>query len=239
MLEVSNLHVKYGNIEALHGISFHVEEGEIVALLGANGAGKSTTLMSIMRLPPPEGPLVSQGSIAYNATDLLPVPAHTVVAKYGIGLVPEGRHIFGNLTVFENLKLATYARTDKEQLQKDYERVFSLFPRLADRRTQRGELLSGGEQQMLAIGRAFMSGVRFILLDEPSMGLSPLLMQELFRVLKNINETGTTILVVEQNARIALKYAHRAYVLEAGKIVLEGAAQDLATNPEIRKAYLG
>ncbi len=239
MLEVSNLHVKYGNIEALHGISFHVEEGEIVALLGANGAGKSTTLMSIMRLPPPEGPIVSQGSIIYNAADLLPVPAHTVVAKYGIGLVPEGRHIFGNLSVFENLKLATFARTDKEQIEKDYERVFSLFPRLADRRTQRGELLSGGEQQMLAIGRAFMSGVRFILLDEPSMGLSPLLMQELFRVLKSINESGTTILVVEQNARIALKYAHRAYVLEAGKIVLEGAAEDLATNQEIRKAYLG
>jgi len=239
MLEVSNLHVKYGNIEALHGISFHVEEGEIVALLGANGAGKSTTLMSIMRLPPPEGPIVSQGSIIYNAADLLPVPAHTVVAKYGIGLVPEGRHIFGNLSVFENLKLATFARTDKEQIEKDYERVFSLFPRLADRRTQRAELLSGGEQQMLAIGRAFMSGVRFILLDEPSMGLSPLLMQELFRVLKSINESGTTILVVEQNARIALKYAHRAYVLEAGKIVLEGAAEDLATNQEIRKAYLG
>lgn len=239
MLEVSNLHVKYGNIEALHGISFQVKEGEMVALLGANGAGKSTTLMSIMRLPPPEGPQVSQGSIVYDGTDLLPVPAHVVVAKHGIGLVPEGRHIFGNLTVFENLKLATFARTDTEQIQEDYERVFSLFPRLADRRTQRGELLSGGEQQMLAIGRAFMSGVRFILLDEPSMGLSPLLMLELFRVLKSINESGTTILVVEQNAHIALKYAHRAYVLEAGKIVLEGAAQDLATNPEIKKAYLG
>lgn len=239
MLEVNNLHVKYGNIEALHGISFQVKEGEIVALLGGNGAGKSTTLMSIMRLPPPEGPQVSQGSIKYNEIDLLPVAAHNLVAKYGIGLVPEGRHIFGNLTIFENLKLATYARKDKEQIERDYDRVFSLFPRLADRRNQRGDLLSGGEQQMLAIGRAFMSGVRFILLDEPSMGLSPLLMLELFRVLKDINESGTTILVVEQNARIALKYAHRAYVLEAGKIVIEGNAREMATNLDIQKAYLG
>jgi branched-chain amino acid transport system ATP-binding protein len=239
MLEVSDLYVKYGNIEALHGISFHVNEGEIVALLGANGAGKSTTLMSIMRLGPPEGPVVSGGAIRFNGADLLPVAAHTVVAKHGIGLVPEGRHIFGNLTVFENLKLATYARTDREQRESDYERVFSLFPRLADRRTQRGDLLSGGEQQMLAIGRAFMSGVRFVLLDEPSMGLSPLLMLELFKVLKALNESGTTILVVEQNARIALKYAHRAYVLEAGKIVLEGDAPDLAKNADIQKAYLG
>jgi branched-chain amino acid transport system ATP-binding protein len=239
MLEVSNLHVRYGNIEALHGISFQVKEGEIVALLGGNGAGKSTTLMSIMRLPPPEGPQVSQGTIKYNETNLLPIAAHCLVAKYGIGLVPEGRHIFGNLTIFENLKLATYARKDKEQIERDYERVFSLFPRLADRRSQRGDLLSGGEQQMLAIGRAFMSGVRFILLDEPSMGLSPLLMLELFRVLKDINESGTTILVVEQNARIALKYAHRAYVLEAGTIVMEGDAGEMATNLDIQKAYLG
>ncbi|MHC1728840.1 MAG: ABC transporter ATP-binding protein [Syntrophobacteraceae bacterium] len=239
MLEVNNLYVKYGNIEALHGISFRVNEGEIVALLGANGAGKSTTLMSIMRLPPPEGPQVSSGEIRFGGMDLLPIPPHILVSKHGIGLVPEGRHIFGNLSVFENLKLATYARSDKEQVERDYERVFTLFPRLADRRSQRGELLSGGEQQMLAIGRAFMSGVRFILLDEPSMGLSPLLMLELFRVLKEINETGTTILVVEQNARIALKHAHRAYVLEAGKIVLEGDAAALSNNPEIQKAYLG
>lgn len=239
MLEVNNLYVKYGNIEALHGISFRVNEGEIVALLGANGAGKSTTLMSIMRLPPPEGPQVSSGEIRFNGTDLLPIASHTLVARYGIGLVPEGRHIFGNLSVLENLKLATFARSDKEQVARDYDRVFALFPRLADRKSQRGELLSGGEQQMLAIGRAFMSGVRFILLDEPSMGLSPLLMLELFRVLKEINETGTTILVVEQNARIALKHAHRAYVLEAGKIVLEGDAASLSNNPEIQKAYLG
>jgi branched-chain amino acid transport system ATP-binding protein len=153
--------------------------------------------------------------------------------------VPEGRHIFGNLTVFENLKLATFARKDRDQIQRDYERVFALFPRLADRKSQRGDLLSGGEQQMLAVGRAFMSGVGFILLDEPSMGLSPLLMVELFRVLKKLNESGTTFLVVEQNARIALKYANRAYVLEAGKIVLEGQSQVLSENPEIQKAYLG
>ena len=239
MLEVKELHVRYGNIEALHGISFSVKEGEMVALLGANGAGKSTTLMSIMRLPPPEGPVVSSGSISFNGEDLLGVPPHTVVARLGIGLVPEGRHIFGNLSVFENLKLATYARKDNAQIQKDYERVFSLFPRLADRRHQQGDTLSGGEQQMLAMGRAFMSGVRFILLDEPSMGLAPLLMQELFRVLKKLNEAGTTILVVEQNARMALKYAHRAYVLEAGRIVMEGNAQEMADDSSIRKAYLG
>lgn len=239
MLEIKDLHVRYGNIEALHGVSFHVDQGEMVALLGANGAGKSTTLMSIMRLPPPEGPIVASGSITYKGTDMLPVLSHVVVAKYGIGLVPEGRHIFGNLTVRENLKLATYARKDPEQIRQDYERVYSLFPRLADRKNQRGDTLSGGEQQMLAMGRAFMSGVDFILLDEPSMGLAPFLMQELFRVLKQLNEAGTTILVVEQNAHLALKYAHRGYVMETGKIVMEGPAAELAQNPEIQKAYLG
>lgn len=239
MLEVEDLHVRYGNIEALHGITFQVREGEIVALLGANGAGKSTTLASIMRLAPPDGPVVSKGRINYRGTNLLPVPAHAIVAHHGIGLVPEGRHIFGNLTVFENLKLATYARKDAEQIVRDYERVFALFPRLADRKKQRGDTLSGGEQQMLAMGRAFMSGVRFILLDEPSMGLAPLLMQELFRVLKELNESGATILLVEQNAHLALNYAHRAYVMEAGRIVIEGAAKDMAADAEIRKAYLG
>ena len=239
MLEVSNLHVRYGNIQALHGISFKVKSGEMVALLGANGAGKTTTLMSIMRLPPPEGPVVAEGAIRYRDRDLLPVPAHAVVAEHGIGLVPEGRHIFGNLTVNENLKLATYARRDPAQIASDYDRVFSLFPRLAERRHQRSDTLSGGEQQMLAMGRAFMSGVQFILLDEPSMGLSPLLMQELFRVLKQLNEAGTTILVVEQNAHLALKYSHRAYVLEAGRIVIQGDSAELAQNPEVRKAYLG
>jgi branched-chain amino acid transport system ATP-binding protein len=239
MLEVSDLHAGYGNIETLHGISFHVDRGEIVALLGANGAGKSTTLMSIMRVAPPDGPVVRKGEIRFNGTNLLPLPAHLLVSRYGIGLVPEGRHIFGNLTVFENLKLAAFARKDHGQIQRDFERVFALFPRLADRKSQRGDLLSGGEQQMLAVGRAFMSGAGFVLLDEPSMGLSPLLMVELFRVLKELNGSGTTFLVVEQNARIALKYAHRAYILEAGKIVLEGPSQALSQNPEIRRAYLG
>jgi len=239
MLEVENLRVSYGNLEALHGVDFFVEEGEMVALLGANGAGKSTTLMSIMRLPPPEGPRVTGGYIRYKGIDLLNVPAHQVVSHYGIGLVPEGRHIFGNLTVEENLRLATYARKDRERIAADYDRVFSLFPRLSDRRRQRADTLSGGEQQMLAMGRAFMSGVRFILLDEPSMGLSPLLMQELFRVLKELNEAGTTILVVEQNARIALKYANRGYVMEAGRIVMSGSSRELADDAEIRKAYLG
>ncbi len=239
MLKVENLHVRYGNIEALHGISFWVNEGEMVALLGANGAGKSTALMSVMRVAPPEGPVVTRGTITYGGQDLLPFPCHAVVARFGIGLVPEGRHIFGNLTVEENLKLATYARKDPDGIARDYEQVFSLFPRLADRRRQRGDTLSGGEQQMLAMGRAFMSGVRCILLDEPSMGLAPFLMQELFRVLKQINEKGTTILVVEQNAGIALKYAHRAYVLEAGRIVMEGPSEELSRDTKIRRAYLG
>ncbi len=239
MLKIENLCVRYGNIEALHGISLYVEKGEMVTLLGANGAGKSTTLMSIMRLPPPEAPIVVGGEITYNGVNLLNVSPHDVVAKHGIGLVPEGRRIFGNLTVFENLKLATYARQDLDQIRKDYDRVFSLFPRLADRKDQRSDTLSGGEQQMLAMGRAFMCGADFILLDEPSMGLAPLLMQELFRVLKQLNESGTTIFVVEQNAHIALKYANRAYLMESGRIIMEGSAKELSETPEIRKAYLG
>jgi len=239
MLKIENLHVRYGNIEALHGISLYVDEGEFVALLGANGAGKSTTLMSIMRLTPPEAPVVKSGKITYKGKDLVPVQPHLVVAKYGIALVPEGRRIFGNLTVYENLKIATYARKDFNKIPNDYERVFSLFPRLADRKNQRSDTLSGGEQQMLAMGRAFMCGSKFILLDEPSMGLAPLLMQELFKVLKELNESGTTIFVVEQNAHIALKYAGRAYVMDTGNIVMEGSAGELARNEEVQKAYLG
>ena len=239
MLEIINLHVKYGNIQALHGVSLYVKEGEIVALLGANGAGKSTTLMSIMRLPPPEAPRLTLGKIIFNGADLLNVQPHHVVSKHGISLVPEGRRVFGNLTVFENLKLATYARKDHDQIKKDYARVFSLFPRLSDRKKQRVDTLSGGEQQMLATGRAFMSGANFILLDEPSMGLSPILMKELFKVLEELNKMGTTVFVVEQNAHIALKFAHRAYVMETGKIVMEGQASELAQNPDVKKAYLG
>ena len=239
MLEIENLHVQYGSIEALHGISLNVKPGEMVALLGANGAGKSTTLMSIMRLPPPEAPRVTQGRITYNGIDLLPVPPHLVVARHKIGLVPEGRRVFGNLTVLENLKLATYARKDSARIDRDYERVFSLFPTLSDRKHQRVDTLSGGEQQMLATGRAFMCGADVILLDEPSMGLSPVLMQGLFKVLMDLNGAGMTIFVVEQNAHIALKYAHRAYLMEAGQIVMAGKASELAANPEIQKAYLG
>jgi branched-chain amino acid transport system ATP-binding protein len=239
MLEIRDLHVRYGAIEALHGVSLHVKEGEMVALLGANGAGKSTTLMSIMRLPPPEAPRVTGGQITFRGADLLKVPPHEVVSRLGLGLVPEGRRVFGNLSVFENLKLATYARKDHGKIREDYERVFSLFPRLADRKQQRVDTLSGGEQQMLAVGRAFMCGADCILLDEPSMGLAPLLMQELFRVLRQLNETGTTIFVVEQNAHIALKHAHRAYVMEAGRIVMEGEADTLAKSSEVQKAYLG
>jgi len=239
LLEIKDLYVKYGNIEALHGISFHVNQGEIVTLIGSNGAGKTTTLHTITRVPPPEGPKVSQGDILYKGESLLNVEAHMIVQTYKIALAPEGRHIFGNLTVEENLKLATFARKDHEKVKEDYSRVYELFPRMAERRNQRSESLSGGEQQMLAVGRALMTGCNFILLDEPSMGLAPLLMYDMFRTLKKLNELGMTILLIEQNARLALKFAHRAYVLDTGEIVMQGQAQEMADNPEIQKAYLG
>jgi len=233
LLEVRDLVVRYGNIEALHGISFDVEEGEIVTLIGANGAGKSTTLLSISRLIP-----VAAGSIVYDGKNLLDYPPHEVV-RMGVSQAPEGRRIFGNLTVEENLKLAAYARTDKEQVRRDMERVYEIFPRLKERRGQLGDTLSGGEQQMLAVGRALMTRGRLMLLDEPSMGLAPILVKEIFEVLREINQQGTTILLVEQNARMALRLAHRGYVLETGNIVLSGTAEELMKNPEVRKAYLG
>ncbi|NJB69303.1 branched-chain amino acid transport system ATP-binding protein [Desulfobaculum xiamenense] len=239
LLSVKDLYVKYGNIEALHGISFHVDEGEIVTLIGSNGAGKSTTLHSIMRLPPPEAPRVTSGDIAFRGESILGMAPHTVVSTLHMALVPEGRHIFGNLTVMENLTLATYARKDAHGAQRDLERVFELFPRLAERRRQRSESLSGGEQQMLAVGRALMSGCNFILLDEPSMGLAPLLMYDMFRTLKRLNQDGMTILLVEQNARLALQFAHRGYVIDTGEIVAEGTGLELLDNPEVKKAYLG
>ncbi len=239
LLSVEDLHVAYGPIEALHGITFQVDEGEIVTLIGANGAGKSTTLMSIMRLPPPEAPLLRSGRILFRDQDLTAFPPHHVVSRLGISLVPEGRRIFGNLTVWENLKLAAYAHEDRQKLQEKASQIFGLFPRLRERRNQQGDTLSGGEQQMLAVARAMMTGGTLILLDEPSMGLAPFLMFELFHVLKEINQQGTTILLVEQNARLALKYAHRGYVLETGRIILEGMAQDLAQKEEVQKAYLG
>ena len=239
LLSVEDLHVAYGPIEALHGITFHVAEGEIVTLIGANGAGKSTTLMSIMRLPPPEAPVFRSGRMVFREQDLTHFPAHHVVSRLGISLVPEGRRIFGNLTVWENLKLAAYAHEDRQQMQEKANWIFGLFPRLKERRNQNGDTLSGGEQQMLAVARAMMTGGTLILLDEPSMGLAPFLMYELFHVLKEINQQGTTILLVEQNARLALKYAHRGYVLETGRIILEGPAKDLAQKEEVKKAYLG
>jgi branched-chain amino acid transport system ATP-binding protein len=242
LLEVKDLRVSYGNIEALHGISFRVDEGEIVTLIGANGAGKSTTLMTISGQIPHVAELggkVTDGSITYESEDLLRYEPHQVVGKFGISQVPEGRRIFGNLTVLENLKLATYSRDDKAQIEKDFGRVFEIFPRLEERKHQRGETLSGGEQQMLAVGRALMTRGRLVLLDEPSMGLAPVLVRDIFETLKEINAQGTTILLVEQNANMALKLANRGYVLETGNIVLEGLSKELAANPEVKKAYLG
>ncbi len=240
LLSVENLRVKYGNIEALHGISFHVNRGEIVALIGANGAGKTTTLLSIMRLPPPEAPRVVEGDIKYDGTSILSMEPHDVVRKLHMDLSPEGRRIFGNLTVMENLILATYARKDGDAaVARDLDRVLSLFPRLSERRKQRSESLSGGEQQMLAVGRAIMTGCDFILLDEPSMGLAPLLMYEMFRTLKKLNEEGLTVLLIEQNAKVALSFAHRGYVLDTGEIKTSGTADELKNDPEVKKAYLG
>ena len=233
MLSVENLTVAYGRIEALHGISFHVEEGEIVTLIGANGAGKSTTLTTISRLIPAES-----GIITYQGEDLLQYKPHDVVSKLGIAHVPEGRRIFGNLTVLENLRLAAWS-TPKKEIENDLQRVFDIFPRLAERKRQLGDTLSGGEQQMLAVGRALMTQARLMLLDEPSMGLAPVLMQELFYVLREINRQGTTILLVEQNANMALKLANRGYVLETGTITLEGTSEKLASDPLVKAAYLG
>jgi branched-chain amino acid transport system ATP-binding protein len=242
LLEVKDLQVSYGNIEALHGISFNVDEGEIVTLIGANGAGKSTTLMTISRQIPYVAELggrVTGGSIMYQGEDLLAYEPHQVVSQFGISQVPEGRRIFGNLSVLENLRLATYARKDKAQIEKDFERVFDIFPRLEERKHQRGETLSGGEQQMLSVGRALMTRGRLMLLDEPSMGLAPVLVRDIFATLREINAQGTTILLVEQNARQALRLAHRGYVMETGTIALEGTAEELADDPQVQRVYLG
>jgi len=239
MLRVEHIFAAYGKVEAVHGISFHVREGEIVTLIGANGAGKSTTLKTIMRLPPPEAPVLTKGNIFFENRSLLTFEPHDIVAKLHIALVPEGRHIFGNLSVMENLILPTWARKNDPAVSRDMERIFELFPRLAERRNQRSDTLSGGEQQMLAVGRALMTGCRLLLLDEPSMGLAPLLMYELFRTLKRLNQEGLTIVVVEQNARLALQVANRGYVLDTGEIVAEGPSAVLLDDPEVKKAYLG
>ncbi len=235
LLAVENLRVSYGNIRALHGLDFQIEEGEIACIIGANGAGKSTTLKAISRMVPVE----AGSKMTFAGRDLLSYPADKVVSKLGISHVPEGRRLFENLTVTENLKLACFARKDRDRIQQDVKRIFSIFTRLEERQGQKSGTLSGGEQQMLAVGRAYLSGRRVMLLDEPSMGLAPLLMMSMFDALKEINREGTTILLVEQNARMALQFAGRGYVLESGHLVLEGPSSDLLENPEVRKAYLG
>lgn len=236
LLSVENLRVSYGKIKALHGISFQIDAGEIVTILGANGAGKSTTLRAVSRMVPVE----AGTSMTCMGKDLLKFAAEKVVSQLGVTHVPEGRRLFGNLTVMENLQLATFARKDRDQIKKDVRRVFEIFPRLEERHSQAAGTMSGGEQQMLAIGRAFMSGRRLMLLDEPSMGLSPLLMTNVFRALKEINrQEGTAILLVEQNARLALKFSQKGYVLENGSLVLEGDSNTLLNDPELKKAYLG
>lgn len=234
-LEVKNLNVSYGNIKALHGIDFLVQSGEILTIIGANGAGKSTTLRAISRMIPSK----SGSILKFDGKNILQYNADKVVSKLGISHVPEGRRIFGNLTVTENLRLACFARKDSDQINKDRKWVFDLFPRLEERKDQLAGTLSGGEQQMLAVGRAYMSARKMMLLDEPSMGLAPILMIEMFDALKEINKLGTTILLVEQNARLALKFAQRGYVIENGSLILEDKAEKLLNNPKVKKAYLG
>jgi branched-chain amino acid transport system ATP-binding protein len=231
-LEVKDLTVEYGNIRAVDSISFNVNDGEIVTLIGANGAGKSSTLRAI------SGVLPYSGRIIYRQMDLRHVPAHKIVAL-GIAQVPEGRGIFGNLTVAENLKLATWQRKDRGEIEKDYDRIFTLFPQLYKRKSQPGGTLSGGEQQMLAVARALMSRGTMMLLDEPSMGLAPVLVRDIFRVLEEINRAGTTILLVEQNALMALSIASRAYVLETGRITISGSGMELLGDQRVKEAYLG
>jgi branched-chain amino acid transport system ATP-binding protein len=233
LLSIQDLHVAYGNILALQGISLEVREGEIVTLIGANGAGKSTLLRAISGIVP-----VRSGRITFAGSDLNTVPAHRIV-EMGVAHVPEGRGIFANLTVLENLKLSTWSRKDRKELHRDFQRVFDIFPRLAERQEQLAGTLSGGEQQMLAVGRALMTRGRLVLLDEPSMGLAPVLVREIFQTIREINAAGTTILLVEQNARQALKLAHRGYVLETGRITVAGSAKELLDDPAVKGAYLG
>lgn len=233
MLEIKDLYVNYGMIAALKGISFEVNEGEVIALIGANGAGKTTTLHTITGLLH-----AKSGSITFNGVELTKTPAHKIV-EMGIAHVPEGRRIFQNLTVLDNLKLGAFTRKDKENISKDIEMIYERFPRLAERKTQIAGTLSGGEQQMLAMGRALMSKPKIIVMDEPSMGLSPIFVSNIFDIIQTIRETGTTVLLVEQNAKKALSIADRAYVLETGKISLSGKSSDLINDASVKKAYLG
>ncbi|WP_293662751.1 ABC transporter ATP-binding protein [uncultured Phascolarctobacterium sp.] len=233
MLKVDNIDVYYGAIHAIKGISIEVPKGEIVTLVGSNGAGKSTTLRTISGLMKPKN-----GAILFEDKNIVGVPAHKIVGM-GLCQVPEGRHVFANMSVMENLELGAYLRSDKDEIARDLEDVFKKFPRLLERKEQISGTLSGGEQQMLAMGRALMSRPRLLLLDEPSMGLAPLLVKEIFNIIKEINESGTTVLLVEQNANMALSIADKAYVLETGRIALAGTAQELASSEAVRKAYLG
>ena len=233
LLSLQDVHAAYGRIEALQGISLEVCRGEIVAMLGGNGAGKSTTLKTISGLMHPRS-----GRILFEGQDVSAVPAHLLV-RLGIGQAPEGRRIFSRMTVLENLQMGAYSRSDKAEIDADYERVFSLFPRLEERRGQAAGTLSGGEQQMLAIGRALMARPKLLLLDEPSMGLAPVLVEQIFAIIADINSQGTTILLVEQNALMALQVASRGYILQTGKIVLADTSANLAANEEVKKAYLG
>lgn len=233
MLKVNDLQVYYGVIQAIKGISFEVEQGEVIALIGANGAGKTTTLQTITGLIEPKA-----GSIEFEGKNLHKVPSHKIV-EMGMAHVPEGRRIFSELTVLENLKMGAYTRKDKQGIQETLKMVYQKFPRLEERKNQVGGTLSGGEQQMLAMGRALMSNPKIILMDEPSMGLSPIFVSEIFSIIEEISKSGTTVLLVEQNAKKALSIADRAYVLETGKIVLEGEAQKLLNDDSVKKAYLG
>ncbi|WP_422732997.1 ABC transporter ATP-binding protein [Micromonospora sp. WMMD558] len=233
LLEIKDLTLLYGRIQALHGISLHVNEGEVVALIGANGAGKTTTMRAISGLRP-----IASGSIVFDGTDVTRMRADLRVIR-GIGQAPEGRGVFPGMTVLENLEMGAYTRRDRSEINKDLDMVLDLFPRLAERRKQPGGTLSGGEQQMLAVGRALMARPRLLLLDEPSMGLAPKLIQQIFEIITRINEQGTTILLVEQNAQQALSRAHRGYVLETGRIVKEGTGEALLHDPAVKEAYLG
>ncbi len=233
MLEVKDIQVYYGVIQAIKGVSFHVEEGEVIALIGANGAGKTTILHTISGLLTPK-----EGNVFFEGKDITRIPGHKIVSM-GMAHVPEGRRVFAQLSVLQNLKVGAYTRKDKEEIQNSLRMVFERFPRLEERQNQLAGTLSGGEQQMLAMGRALMSHPKIILMDEPSMGLSPIFVNEIFDIIQKVSQSGTTVLLVEQNAKKALSIADRAYVLETGNIVLEGRAEDLLNDNSIKKAYLG
>ena len=233
MLEVKDLEVYYGMIQAIKGISFHVDKGEVIALIGANGAGKTTTLHTVTGLLS-----TKSGHVIFEGKDITKVPAHKIVSM-GMAHVPEGRRVFAELSVYENLKMGAYTRKDKNEIEESLKNVYKRFPRLEERKNQMAGTLSGGEQQMLAMGRALMSKPKIILMDEPSMGLSPIMVNEIFDIIRSVSESGTTVLLVEQNAKKALSIADRAYVLETGKIALEGKAKDLLEDDSIKKAYLG